>query len=107
MSPSPQNGWNIACHASAQDNCDVMKWLLDHMSKYGADVKHANKVGGAIATSTLHCHYNLQKGSSPLLIACDWQNTQMFNFLLDKSEVTQQTKVRIILTISYCCYYSG
>ena len=46
--PPPQNGWNIACHASAQDNCDVMKWLLEHMSNYGADANQANKVGGAI-----------------------------------------------------------
>ena len=51
MSPSLQKGWNIACHASAQDNCDVMKWLLDHMSNFGADINCPNKVGG---TTLIH-----------------------------------------------------
>ena len=76
-----------------------MKWLLDHMSNYGADVNQANKVGGAISyIDILHYHYNLQKGSTPLLIACEYQKTEMVKFLLDQSdEVTQQTEVHITL----------
>ena len=44
----------------------------------------------------LNYHYNLQKGSTPLLIACEYQKTEMFKILHDKSsEVTQQTKVQL------------
>ena len=96
MSPPSQNGWNIACHASAQDNCDVMKWLPDHMSNYRADVNLPNIVHEQKYTDILPHQYNIQKGSTPLLIVCAYQNTEMFKFLLDQSdEVTQKTEVSI------------
>jgi len=70
-----------------------MKWLLDHMTNYGADVKCCNKVGGALLLNYVY-RYNVQKGSTALLIACEYQNVEMFKFLLDQvSEVTQQTEV--------------
>ena len=54
MSYSPsQNGWNIACHASAQDDCAVMEWLLDHMKNYGADITSQDKVGGTVCCITI------------------------------------------------------
>ena len=71
-----------------------MKWLLDHMSNYGADINFPNKVDGAILIYVLHCHCNLQEGYTPLLIACEYLKIEMFKFLLEKSsEVTHQTKV--------------
>ena len=48
-----QKGWNIACHASAQDNCEVMEWLLNNMSDYGADITSNNEVGGAVHYSAV------------------------------------------------------
>ena len=38
-----QNGWDLACHACAQDDMKVVEWLLRNMPQH-ADVYHLTKV---------------------------------------------------------------
>lgn len=38
-----QKRWDLACHASAQDNVEVMKWLLKNMPSH-ADISHSTEV---------------------------------------------------------------
>lgn len=68
---------------------------MNHMSNYGADIEFRTKVGGAPATLHL-CTITIiiQKESTPLSIACEYQKTEMFKLLLSQSDdCTQQTKV--------------
>ena len=89
----PQKDWNVACQASVQDNCEVMEWLLNNMSNYGADITSYNVVRGCSYLLQYNCHGNIQEGFTALLIACEYQKTEMFKFLLNKSDDFTLTKV--------------
>ncbi|XP_065910261.1 uncharacterized protein [Dysidea avara] len=72
-----KKGWNLACHACAQDDIKVMEWLLRNMPQH-ADV----------------CHFT-KKGFTPLLTACYYQKVEILRFLLEHDQVSEIAAVTV------------